>query len=106
MPIVRYLGHEVRCEHGDNLRQVLLAAGLPVYNGGARQLNCRGLGTCGTCAVRIVGPVSEPTAIERWRLSVPPHRPELGLRLSCQCRVLGDVEVTKLEGFWGHKPPK
>ena len=86
---------------GANLRMVLLRARLPLYNGAARAIHCRGFGTCGTCAVRIEGEVSEPTAVERWRLGFPPHHRESGLRLACQCNVLGDLEVTKYEGLWG-----
>ena len=79
---------------------------LPLYNGAARALHCRGSGTCGTCAVKIEGPVSEPTKIERVRISLPPHDREKGLRLACQCKVLGDLEVTKYQGLWGqHDDP-
>jgi len=51
--------------------------------------------------VRIDGPVSEPTTAELRRLRLPPHRPSEGLRLACQCNVLGDITVTKYDGFWG-----
>jgi ferredoxin len=88
---------------GANLRVVLLRARLPIYNGPARALNCRGFGTCGTCAVSVEGPVSEPTAIERWRLDLPPHRAAAGLRLACQCTVLGDLVVTKHAGLFGQR---
>ena len=81
---------------------VLLRARLPLYNSVARALNCRGFGACGTCAVRIEGKVSEPTAVERLRLDLPPHDREAGLRLACQCQVLGDLDVTKYAGVWGH----
>jgi Na+-transporting NADH:ubiquinone oxidoreductase subunit NqrF len=64
-------------------------------------LNCRGHGSCGTCAVAVTGAVSEPTRRERLRLRVPPHDPDSGLRLACQARVLGDVRVEKHDGFWG-----
>jgi ferredoxin len=101
MPTVRFKGAEIECERGANLREVLRAADLPVYNGRATYLNCHGLGSCGTCAVAIDGPVSEPTAIERARLSVPPHDAEGGLRLACQTTVEGDLTVTKHDGFWG-----
>jgi ferredoxin len=81
------------------------------HNGSADTLNCRGHGTCGTCAVDIRAdtedaetdpPVSDVGAVERGRLSVPPHDPESGLRLACQTRVYGDIAVTKHPGFWGH----
>jgi ferredoxin len=80
---------------------VLLRARLPLYNSIARALNCRGYGTCGTCAVRIEGKVTDLTTAERMRLEFPPHEREAGLRLACQCRVLGDLVVTKYSGVWG-----
>ena len=102
MPTVAFAGKKVECPEGANLRTVLVRARLPLYNGAARALHCRGLGACGTCAVRIVGAVSEPTAVEKLRISIPPHDREKGLRLACQCNVLGDLEVTKYTGLWGH----
>jgi ferredoxin len=101
MPVVRFQDTEIECESGAILRDVLREAGLSPYNGRAAQLNCRGLGSCGTCAVSVDGPVSDPTRVERARLSVPPHDPDAGLRLSCQTRVEGDLLVEKHGGFWG-----
>lgn len=103
MPTVIFEGREFDCKQGANLRQVLLDAGCTPYNGLMQYANCRGLGTCGTCAVEISGPVSEPTKIESWRLSFPPHDPGSELRLSCQVSVDSDIEVTKHEGLWGHR---
>ena len=101
MPIIKFAGQQIECEQGANLRRVLLDAGMPLYNGLARQIHCRGLGTCGTCSVEIDGRVSEMTAIERWRLGFPPHQSGSGLRLACQCDVLGDLELKKGPGLWG-----
>ena len=101
MPTVRFANQTLVCPPGANLRRLLLCHGLSPHNGRARLFNCRGLGTCGTCAVGVEGAVSEPTAVERWRLSVPPHRPAAGLRLACQCRVEGDLVLSKYPGFWG-----
>ena len=101
MPTVHFAGHSVECLYGSNLRMVLLRARLPLYNSIARALNCRGYGTCGTCAVRIQGKVSDLTTAERMRLEFPPHERVAGLRLACQCRVLGDLVVTKYSGVWG-----
>jgi hypothetical protein len=47
--------------------------------------------------------VAEPTAAELRRLSLPPHNRASGLRLACQVSVLGDIEVTKFEGFFGQR---
>ena len=105
MPKVHFDGQTIECPEGANLRVVLLRARLPLYTRVARAVHCRGHGTCGTCAVRVEGAVSEPTPAERRRLSLPPHDPESGLRLACQCNVLGDVTVTKYEGFFGQRTP-
>ncbi len=102
MPTITFAGQTITCAEGDNLRKVLLKHKLPLYNGAALYIHCRGLGTCGTCAVRIEGEVSPTTAVERWRLSFPPHDPAQGLRLACQCKVLGDLVLEKGDGLWGH----
>lgn len=101
MPTIRFRGEEIECEEGEVLRDALLDAGLSPHNGTAAYLNCRGNATCGTCAVEVSGDVSEMTDSERRRLSFPPHDVDSGLRLSCQTRVQGDVEVEKHPGFWG-----
>ncbi len=103
MPTVHFAGKSVECPKGANLRIVLLRAQLPLYHNVARALHCRGFGKCGTCAVRIEGPISEPTPAERRRLSLRPHSQESGLRLACQCNVLGDIKVTKYAGLWGQR---
>lgn len=94
-------GKTIDCESGANLRQVLLENGIELYNGGSTVINCHGIGTCGTCSVEIEGTVSEMGWREKARLSLPPHSPEKSRRLACQVRVLGDIRVTKHEGFWG-----
>ncbi len=109
MPTVTFRGTETDCAEGAILREVLLDAGVSPHNGMAGVLNCRGHGTCGTCAVEIRDPgtgersdaVSDPESVEAARLSVPPHDPDAGLRLACQTRVYDDITVTKHPGFWG-----
>lgn len=103
MPNIKFNDQTVTCKVGDNLRRVLLDNQLPLYNGIASLIHCRGLGTCGTCAIEIDGPVSETTAIENWRLGFPPHKLENGLRLACQCEVLGDLTIRKGDGMWGDR---
>jgi ferredoxin len=86
-----------------NLRKAILQNELFPYNQLSKILNCRGLGTCGTCAVKIEGDVSDKTKIEKWRLNFPPHKETDSLRLACQCKILGDLKITKYYGFWGEK---
>ncbi|QDV70299.1 hypothetical protein Poly24_40190 [Rosistilla carotiformis] len=101
MPIVTFGGVRIECDLGANLRRVLLKAKLPLYHPLARIANCRGLGTCGTCAVKLRGSASWPTKLEALRLRMPPHAAEAGLRLACQCVVHGDLDVEKFGGVWG-----
>ena len=101
MPQINVYGKTITCKAGANLRQVLLSHQVPVHNGNAAVINCRGLGTCGTCAVEIEGEVSPQQWREKARLSLPPHQPETTRRLACQVKVLGDITVTKFDGFWG-----
>lgn len=103
MPIVTFQGQRIPCDTGVNLRELLVERGLAPHNGMAKWINCRGLGSCGTCAVAIQGQVSAMTLAERIRLALPPHNPRHGLRLACQCQVQGDVQVTKYEGLWGQQ---
>lgn len=103
---MRFRGVEFACRRGDLLRTAMLeAGGVSPHNGASKAVNCRGLGTCGTCAVRVQGPVSpaEKTPRERLRLSFPPHAAPASdlLRLACQVSVEGDLSVTKMAGFWG-----
>ncbi|MFN3189741.1 MAG: 2Fe-2S iron-sulfur cluster-binding protein [Aureliella sp.] len=101
MPTIRFGNELIECAEGENLRKVLMRAKERLYHPMVRHLHCRGIGTCGTCAVRIEGSVSPQTRIENWRLNFPPHSLENGLRLACQCRVRGDLEVKKFTGVWG-----
>ncbi|MGD1943075.1 MAG: 2Fe-2S iron-sulfur cluster-binding protein [Leptolyngbyaceae cyanobacterium] len=101
MPTVTAQGKTFDCEQGANLRQVLLQQGIDLYNGPAKVINCRGIGTCGTCSVHISGPVSEPNWRDRDRRALPPHQAERDLRLACQTQVWGDIRVTKYDEFWG-----
>jgi ferredoxin len=101
MPIIQAQGKTITCTEGANLRQVLLENGVKVYNGASSTINCHGFGTCGTCALAIDGPVSEMGVREKTRLSLPPHSLSKNRRLSCQVKVLGDLKVTKYDGFWG-----
>jgi ferredoxin len=101
MPTITAQGKSFACEAGANLRVVLLQNGVDVYNGQAKTINCHGLGTCGTCTVAVEGEVSEAGWREKARRSLPPHSLAQDRRLSCQTKVLGDVRVTKYDGFWG-----
>jgi ferredoxin len=101
MPKVLAQGKTIQCKSQANLRKLLLQNDVNPHNGGSQIINCRGLGTCGTCAVKVEGEVSAANWRDQTRRSLPPHSPTADLRLACQTEVLGDVKVTKFDGFWG-----
>ena len=60
---------------GTILRTALLKAGLTPHNGQAKTVNCKGIGSCGTCALKITkGNVApkERGLKENVRLNMPP----------------------------------
>lgn len=101
MPTVTVQGKTITCDRNDNLRKVLLEHKIPLYNGNAKIINCRGIGSCGTCAVEIEGEISQPNWKDTARRSLPPHSLKKNRRLACQTEVLGNICVTKYDGFWG-----
>ena len=107
----------VTIQKGEILRTALMKRGISPHNGNSRLINCRGLGTCGTCAVEVTTPGNDKSGIEpmernmkeKIRLNFPPHGSEdqsSNLRLACQIQVQGDILVTKKAGFWGQSDVK
>jgi ferredoxin len=88
-------------DEGTNLREALLAEDIDLYSAGAKIFNCRGHGTCGTCLVQVEGSVSVPTEAETKRTIFHPHSLHKERRLACQTKVLGDLLVTKFDGYFG-----
>jgi hypothetical protein len=86
---VRFRGHTLAVPHGATLRSALLRGGLSPHNGGAEAINCRGLGTCGTCAVEIrcAGGGGARVGHAECRRGGPGARPRRRRRLSAH--VLG-----------------
>jgi ferredoxin len=101
MPYVQALGKTIECVLGANLRKVLLQGDIDLYNNGAKVINCRGIGSCSTCAVEIEGEVSEPNWRDTTWRSLPTHSLTKSLRKASQAQVMGNVKVTKYDGFWG-----
>ena len=100
MPKVTFVKEKLELEvpQGANLREEAMKAGLEVYTGVNRYLNCFGHGTCGTCKVAVkkgaenLSPKGVMEKFTLWRmLSVIGHEQEA--RLSCQCQVYGDCTI-------------
>jgi ferredoxin len=119
MPSVKFINEKKTIEvpEGANLRKEALKAGVELYPGVHRYLNCRGLRQCASCRVMIKKGkqnVSRPGLIERLRLLAGPitYFARIGheddLRLACATKVLGDIEVETQpavnwhgDRFWG-----
>lgn len=124
MPKVTFVKEKktVDVPEGANLRSAARKAGVEVYKGLHKYVHCPGLGLCGSCRVYIKEGqenVSQPGLIEKittqtghMGLNPEPQFAYIGheeeLRLSCQCKVKGDITVETQapcnwhgEKFWG-----
>jgi ferredoxin len=102
MPTIKFVNEkkEIQVPMGANLRSEAIKAGVQVYPAlNALPLtHCPGWGTCGTCRVLITKGMENASRMglkERLRLkmSMAYIGHEDTLRLSCQTRVEGDMEV-------------
>jgi ferredoxin len=114
MPLVKFIkeNREIEVPCGANLRREAIRAGINTHQGvngfGAginKYLNCHGFGQCGTCRVRITKGMenTNPKGILetiRFHNPLPDPLPCLAyignedtMRLACQTKVLGDIEV-------------
>jgi ferredoxin len=114
MPKVVFVNEkrEIEVPVGANLRDEARKAGVILYPGMTRYLNCLGHGTCGTCKVLVKkgGENLSPKGLmEKMTLmrSLAVVGNENELRLACQVKVLGDVSVETRptfnwsgENFW------
>jgi ferredoxin len=122
MPLVKFIkeNKEIEVPKGANLRTEAIKAGINLHQGingfGAsinKFANCHGFAQCGTCRVRIVKGMENASPmgiVEKLRFKVPVPTPltpggldplpcmafignEDTMRLACQTKVLGDMEV-------------
>jgi len=114
MPKIKFYKEkqEIEVPAGTNLREAALAAGIGIYPGINKTLNCLGHGTCGSCRVQIMNGTlknaSPMSFLERLRFKL--SYLNIGddeLRLACQTKVMGDLEVYTQPLFnWVGKPDK
>lgn len=100
MPTITFTSEkkEIQVPAGANLRTEALRAGVQLYPGVHKYLNCHGLGQCGSCRVLItkgMENVSRKGLMESARLGVSLAYigNEQTMRLACQTRVNGDITV-------------
>jgi ferredoxin len=100
MPKITFATEKLELEvaAGANLREEAMKAGVGIYAGINRYVNCFGHGSCGTCKVMVkkgkesLSPKTTMEKLTLWRmLSNIGHEDEA--RLSCQCQVNGDCTI-------------
>jgi 2Fe-2S ferredoxin len=106
MPKITFVNEkrDLEVPEGANLRQEAMKAGIEVYRGLDRYLNCRGNGLCGTCKVLVkkgMENLSSKGWLERFKLATMlssiGHEDEM--RLSCQVTVHGDCTIETRPAF-------
>ena len=100
MAIIKFVNEkkEIQVPDGSNLRKEALRAGVGLYPGINKVVNCHGFGQCGSCRVLITKGMDNASPmgfIERMRLkmSMAYIGNENTMRLACQTQVNGDLEV-------------
>ena len=101
MPTITFANEkkEIQVPAGANLRKEALRAGVSLYPGVHKVVNCHGFGTCGTCRVLITKGMENTNSkgfVESARLGVSLAYigNEETMRLACQTQVNGDITVT------------
>lgn len=119
MPTINFVKEKKKIEVpvGANLRKEAMRNGIEVYPGMHKYVHCPGIGGCATCRVLITKGeenVSRQSLREKLRFLIGPFTifarlgNEKTLRLACQTRVNGDIEVETQpsinwhgERYWG-----
>jgi ferredoxin len=99
VPTITFVREKVKVEvpEGDNVRYPALEHDVPVYCGMWKFANCHGNGLCGTDRVAVypASNTNELTFMEKfWLRNDLKKNPNV--RLACQVRVYGDVNVETL----------
>ncbi len=100
MAIIKFVNEkkEIQVPDGSNLRKEAQRAGVGLYPGINKVLNCHGFGSCGSCRVLITKGMDNTSPmgfLEKARLgmSMAYVGHEDTMRLACQTEVNGDIEV-------------
>jgi ferredoxin len=100
MAIIKFVNEkkEIQVPEGTNLRAEAMRAGVGLYPGVNKVLNCHGFGHCGSCRVLITKGMENASPMGlferlRLRMSLAYIGNEKAMRLACQTRVNGDIEV-------------
>ncbi|MEZ6124148.1 MAG: 2Fe-2S iron-sulfur cluster-binding protein [Planctomycetaceae bacterium] len=105
MPKINFVNEKVTvdAQPGENIRAAARRSGVQLYSGPHKVVNCMGLGTCGSCNVIVKNGSDHCSRKGLKELLMKWLNPLLGLkilsnpdkdvRLACQAKVNGDIEV-------------
>ena len=100
MPTITFTSEkkEIQVPAGANLRTEALRAGVQLYPGVHKLLNCHGLGQCGSCRVLITKGMENTSRrglleSARMAVSLAYIGNEKTMRLACHTKVNGDITV-------------
>lgn len=108
MPKITFVKEKVTVEaqDGEDIRSVARKNGVQLYSGPHKVLNCMGMGACGSCNVSVKSGSDNCTPrtfceriVAKWLTPLPLFlikilsNPQKDVRLACQTKVHGDVEV-------------
>jgi ferredoxin len=101
MPTITFTNEkkEIQVPEGANLRTEALRAGVGLYPGVHKVVNCHGFGQCGACRLLVTKGMenTSPRGLlesARMAVSLAYIGNESTMRLACQTRVNGDITVT------------
>ena len=100
MPVVTFVNEKKQIEvpEGANLRKEAMKSGIQVYPHVHKLLHCPGIAQCGSCRVLITKGMENASPMGLMeKLRLKPSFVYIGhentMRLSCQTRVHGDMDV-------------
>ena len=113
MPTIKFIKEKktVEVPEGANLRKEAFNAGVDVYPGIHKVVNCLGFGMCTSCKMNITkgsDKVSSQGLWEKFFMAINPLAffarigCEENIRSACQTKVMGDIEVETQPGFNWH----
>jgi ferredoxin len=100
MPTIKFVNEkkEIQVPAGANLRNEAMLAGVQIYPTMHKVVHCPGVGLCHTCRVLVTKGMENASPMGAWervqlRFSMAYIGHEDQMRLSCQTRVNGDMDV-------------
>ena len=93
MPLVKIIHNNISYEENvSNNTNLVVQAGIKKFPHPYLKYKC-GMGTCGTCASRILSGIENLTEPTWKEVKVLKEKLNLGYRLACQFRIIKDIQL-------------